>query len=69
LRNLAFRRSAGASRQRLGAVAVAWALRNLAVDGAIVGFRGPEQAEPVLVAADLELADEEVASLEGRGSL
>ncbi len=31
-----------------GAVAVAWALRNPAVDGAIVGFRRPDQVDPIL---------------------
>jgi len=38
-----------------GAVAVAWTLRNPAVDGAIAGFRRPDQVEPILAAADLEL--------------
>jgi aryl-alcohol dehydrogenase-like predicted oxidoreductase len=38
-----------------GAVAVAWTLRNPAVDGAIVGFRRPDQVDPILAAADLEL--------------
>jgi len=41
-----------------GAVAVAWTLRNPAVDGAIVGFRRPDQVEPILAAADLELVDD-----------
>ena len=41
-----------------GAVAVAWTLRNPAVDGAIVGFRRPDQVEPILAAADLELGDD-----------
>jgi aryl-alcohol dehydrogenase-like predicted oxidoreductase len=41
-----------------GAVAVAWTLRNPAVDGAIVGFRRPDQVEPILAAADLELDDD-----------
>ena len=31
-----------------GAVAVAWTLRNPAVDGAIVGFRRPDQVDPIL---------------------
>jgi aryl-alcohol dehydrogenase-like predicted oxidoreductase len=47
-----------------GAVAVAWTLRNPAVDGAITGFRRPEQVEPIVVAADLELSDEDAAELE-----
>ena len=38
-----------------GAVAVAWALRNPAVDAAIVGFRRPDQVDPILAAAALEL--------------
>jgi aryl-alcohol dehydrogenase-like predicted oxidoreductase len=46
-----------------GAVAVAWTLRNPAVDGAIVGFRRPDQVEPILAAASLELTDEDVAFL------
>ena len=41
-----------------GAVAVAWTLRHPAVDGAIVGFRRPDQVDPIVVAADLELGDE-----------
>src|SRR5437016_998550 len=49
-----------------GAVAVAWTLRHPAVDGAIVGFRGPDQVDPILVAATLELTDEDVADIEGR---
>jgi aryl-alcohol dehydrogenase-like predicted oxidoreductase len=48
-----------------GAVAVAWTLRNPAVDGAITGFRRPDQVEPILAAADLELSDEEAAELAG----
>jgi len=47
-----------------GAIAVAWTLRNAAVDGAIVGFRTPEQVEPILAAANLELSDEEVGEIE-----
>ena len=48
-----------------GAVAVAWTLRNPAVDGAIVGFRRPDQVDPILAAASLELTDEDVAEIEG----
>jgi aryl-alcohol dehydrogenase-like predicted oxidoreductase len=51
-----------------GAVAVAWTLRNEAVDGAIVGFRRPDQVDPILVAAGLELTDEDVGEIEGRRS-
>ena len=47
-----------------GAVAVAWTLRNPAVDGAITGYRRPDQVEPILAAAELELSDEEAAELE-----
>jgi aryl-alcohol dehydrogenase-like predicted oxidoreductase len=48
-----------------GAVAVAWTLRNSAVDGAIVGFRRPDQVDPILPAASLELTDEDLAEIEG----
>ena len=47
-----------------GAVAVAWTLRNPAVDGAITGFRRPDQVEPILAAANLELTDQDVAEIE-----
>ncbi|GAA1810176.1 aldo/keto reductase [Planosporangium flavigriseum] len=47
-----------------GAVAIAWTLRNPAVDGAIVGFRRPDQVDPMLAAANLQLSDEEVAEIE-----
>ena len=49
-----------------GAVAVAWTLRNPAVDGAIVGFRRPDQVDPIIAAANLELSDDDVATIEGR---
>jgi aryl-alcohol dehydrogenase-like predicted oxidoreductase len=49
-----------------GAVAVAWTLRNPAVDGAIVGFRGPGQVDPILAAASLELTDEDLTEIERR---
>jgi aryl-alcohol dehydrogenase-like predicted oxidoreductase len=48
-----------------GAVAVAWTLRNPAVDGAIVGFRRPGQVDPILTAVNLELTDEDMAEIEG----
>jgi aryl-alcohol dehydrogenase-like predicted oxidoreductase len=48
-----------------GAVAVAWTLRNPAVDGAIVGFRRPAQVDPILAAASLELSDDDLATIEG----
>ena len=50
-----------------GAVAVAWALHNPAVDGAIVGFRRPDQVDPIIGAANLELGPADVAMIEGRG--
>jgi aryl-alcohol dehydrogenase-like predicted oxidoreductase len=49
-----------------GAVAVAWTLDNPAVDGAIVGFRGPDQVDPILAAARIELTDEDLDEIEGR---
>jgi aryl-alcohol dehydrogenase-like predicted oxidoreductase len=47
-----------------GAIAVAWTLRNPAVDGAIVGFRRPDQVDPIVPAANLELNDEDIAEIE-----
>jgi aryl-alcohol dehydrogenase-like predicted oxidoreductase len=47
-----------------GAVAVAWTLRNPAVDGAIAGFRRPDQVDPIVPAASLELTNEDAAELE-----
>jgi aryl-alcohol dehydrogenase-like predicted oxidoreductase len=49
-----------------GAVAVAWTLRNPAVDGAIVGLRRPDQVDPILAAAGLHLTDDDVREIEGR---
>jgi aryl-alcohol dehydrogenase-like predicted oxidoreductase len=48
-----------------GAIAVAWTLRNPAVDGAIVGFRRPDQVDPILTAANLALTDEDIVEIEG----
>jgi aryl-alcohol dehydrogenase-like predicted oxidoreductase len=48
-----------------GAVSIAWTLRNPAVDGAIVGFRSPEQVDPLIEAANLELADDDISTIEG----
>jgi aryl-alcohol dehydrogenase-like predicted oxidoreductase len=48
-----------------GAVAVAWTLRHPAVHGAIVGFRRPDQVDPIVPAADLELSDDDVAEILG----
>jgi aryl-alcohol dehydrogenase-like predicted oxidoreductase len=47
-----------------GAVAVAWTLRNPAVDGAITGFRRPAQVDPILAAAGLELTDQDITDIE-----
>lgn len=47
-----------------GAVAIAWALRNRAVDGAIVGFRSAEQVDPLIEGANLELSDDDVTTIE-----
>lgn len=47
-----------------GAVAVAWVLRNPAVDGAIVGARRPRQVDPITVAADFELDETDLATIE-----
>jgi aryl-alcohol dehydrogenase-like predicted oxidoreductase len=47
-----------------GTIAVAWTLRQPAVDGAIVGFRRPDQVDPLVPAAGLELSDEDVAEIE-----
>jgi aryl-alcohol dehydrogenase-like predicted oxidoreductase len=47
-----------------GAVAVAWTLRNPAVDGAIVGFRRPDQVDPIIDAAGLELTGTDIAEIE-----
>jgi aryl-alcohol dehydrogenase-like predicted oxidoreductase len=43
---------------------VAWTLRNAAVDGAIVGFRRPDQVDPIVAAASLELDEGDVAEIE-----
>ena len=58
LENVADRRGTTA-----GAVAIAWTLANPAVDGAIVGFRRPEQVDPLVAAADLELAPDDLAQI------
>jgi aryl-alcohol dehydrogenase-like predicted oxidoreductase len=49
-----------------GAVAAAWTLHNPAVDGAIVGFRRPDQVDPIITAAQLELSKDDIATIEGR---
>jgi aryl-alcohol dehydrogenase-like predicted oxidoreductase len=60
MRTVAERRGAS-----VGAVAVAWTLRNPAVDGAIVGFRRPDQVDPIVGAANLDLTDDDVMEIEG----
>jgi aryl-alcohol dehydrogenase-like predicted oxidoreductase len=47
-----------------GAVAVAWTLRSPAVHAAITGFRRPDQVDPIVAAAGLELTDDDLAELE-----
>ena len=49
-----------------GQVAIAWALRNPAVTGAIVGARNAKQVEGNLGAAELHFTEEEVAEIEGK---
>ncbi|HVO53562.1 MAG TPA: aldo/keto reductase [Solirubrobacterales bacterium] len=46
-----------------GAVAVAWTLRNPAVDAAIVGFRSARQVEDLIIGAGLALSDADAAYL------
>ena len=48
-----------------GAIAVAWTLTNPAIDGAIVGFRRPDQIEPLLAAGTIELTDDDLATIAG----
>jgi aryl-alcohol dehydrogenase-like predicted oxidoreductase len=48
-----------------GAVAVAWTLHHPAVHGSIVGFRRPDQIEPLIAAASLELSDDDLATIAG----
>ncbi|MEY2520678.1 MAG: hypothetical protein QOF24_2437, partial [Verrucomicrobiota bacterium] len=49
-----------------GQVAIAWALRNPAVTGAIVGARNAKQVEGNIGAASLQLTDDEIDEIEGR---
>ncbi|MGO9891992.1 MAG: aldo/keto reductase [Solirubrobacteraceae bacterium] len=48
-----------------GAAAIAWTLSNPAVDGAIVGFRSPDQVDPLIDAANLELSEDDITTIEG----
>ena len=54
---------AGRHQTTPGAIAVAWTLRHPAVAGAIVGFRRPEQIDPILEALELEVSGESLADL------
>ena len=47
-----------------GCAAVAGTLRNPAVNGAITGFRRPDQAGPILTAADMELTGQDMTEIE-----
>jgi aryl-alcohol dehydrogenase-like predicted oxidoreductase len=49
-----------------GHVAIAWALQNPAVTGAIVGARSARQVEGIVGAADLSLTSDEIADIEGK---
>jgi aryl-alcohol dehydrogenase-like predicted oxidoreductase len=44
---------------------VAWTLRQPAIDGAIVGYRGPDQIDPILAAAKLKLTDQDLEKING----
>ena len=57
-----------ARNRRIGAALepIAWVLAGSAVDGAIVGFRGPDQVAPIIPAANLHLTAEDIAEIEGR---
>src|SRR5438874_3411699 len=60
------RRVGGRHGRPPGQIAIAWALRNPTVTGAIVGARNAKQVEGNVGAADLSLANEEIAEIEGR---
>jgi aryl-alcohol dehydrogenase-like predicted oxidoreductase len=49
-----------------GVVAVAWTLENPAVDAAIVGFRRPDQVDPLIPASGLRLTAAEIAEIDAR---
>ena len=60
-------RAVGARHGRApGEVAIAWALRNAAVTGAIVGARDPKQVDGIIGAMDFRLTAPEIAEVEGR---
>jgi aryl-alcohol dehydrogenase-like predicted oxidoreductase len=52
-----------------GAVAVAWALRHAAVDGAIVGVRNRQQVEMAVIASRLDLSERDLAEIAAPQSL
>jgi aryl-alcohol dehydrogenase-like predicted oxidoreductase len=49
-----------------GPAAVASTLCDPAADGAIVGFRQPDQVEPIIAASNLELSEGDIAAIEWR---
>jgi aryl-alcohol dehydrogenase-like predicted oxidoreductase len=49
-----------------GAIAIAWAVRNTAVDGAIAGFRRADQVDPILTAASIELTGDDLDEIEAQ---
>ena len=58
-------RSPSATARRPGPSPSPGRSRNPAVDGAIVGFRRPDQVDPILAAANLELDDDDIAEIDG----
>lgn len=49
-----------------GQIAIAWALHNPGVTGAIVGARSAKQVEGIVGAVELRLTDEEIAEIESK---
>jgi aryl-alcohol dehydrogenase-like predicted oxidoreductase len=49
-----------------GQIAIAWALHNPAVTGAIVGARSARQVDGIMGAAEIRLTDEEIAEIENK---
>jgi aryl-alcohol dehydrogenase-like predicted oxidoreductase len=48
-----------------GAIAIAWTLRHPGFDAAIVGFRRPDQVDPILPGAEIDLTDQDLTEIEG----
>ena len=48
-----------------GEVAIAWVLKNPAINGAIVGARSAKQADGVMRASEIKLTTDEIAEIEG----